>query len=613
MSAHPRTADLHDLVLGFLAAPRRGEIRRHVEACPACRGGVRRIESERHAISGALAADPDEEGLAALKRRLRTAVPSGRPSTVAWSRRISIAAAAALLLSLGWWTWPDAAPTTPLAPGPQEAAGEAPLPRDPMLRFLTERLRGPAGLKREVAALALWAGGPEGRQVLGEVLEKEPALRSAIPTGVPKAATAEDQAVLKRLDTVVMEFGFEETKLSDILSFLGDFTMIPCKADEEVEGALVTVKGKMTLREALDAIIKAAGYEWRVENGTVRVGERDVNLAGSCLLRTPTYPARRKAAATLVPRLGSDEPGERQKSAEGLAALGTAAELELWKGLDDSDPEIRQQCASILGRLYVPEPGAAPAPRPSPALAKVLGLHVDFDVANLPGRDFLAMLHGDHQLDLVVVDPLDREISIKVRDIPIEALARIVGGFNDRVLVGHGSVAVYIRKDRLASALPPPRGALRVDASIVEDLEKALDLFAAGKDARLDEFLPSAIPALRMLGTKRAAAEADRLEAMVDGRYWFVDRPAPGAGTPLAKRVRIEARADWKLNELAAKVSAAVGMPVEVEGELRPADAGLDLLVGEAPANEILKAAGLAAGRPLVVKNGKAVFGPPAR
>ena len=226
---------------------------------------------------------------------------------------------------------------------------------DPLDRLIAEA-KGPSNVRRELAARALAAyGGAAARKIAEAKVDRA--------LFVDHEFYAPDHRLQYKLRYMKIDLAFEESKLSDILQFVTDFTGAETILDPHVlqnvgPDKQISLKVRdLSVHDTLRRLGSRFGLSVFYRNGGVFLSDA-----------APTGPARlplRIGAAdatveVLIKALASDSIEERTEAAEALSRLNFAAEAPLWKALDSEDPDVRAHAVRLIRRLY--SPGAVSNP-----------------------------------------------------------------------------------------------------------------------------------------------------------------------------------------------------------------------------------------------------------
>lgn len=121
---------------------------------------------------------------------------------------------------------------------------------------------------------------------------------------IPLSARAEDTGSIVRGD---MESGgtyysvaFRNADLKESLRFLANVAGINMMIPEDVTGTVSTTFASATLRDAINSIVKANGYDYAIERGIWRIGKSDQFTTAGEDLKTETFRLRYASAKDLT-------------------------------------------------------------------------------------------------------------------------------------------------------------------------------------------------------------------------------------------------------------------------------------------------------------------------
>jgi hypothetical protein len=315
----------------------------HLERCGACATMVERLHSERRLVQRAATRPEGSIAPAGFPDLVARGMPTRRFSR---SFRVSVAgllAASGLLACLALVLL-----QRPVSPKENFAAQA---PKDPLDRLIQE-LRSSSTPRKTLALEALKAFG----EAAAERLEKE-GLDPALVRG-DAGLTADDQALQKQLYQVRTTIDLQNVPLAELLRHLGTVLGRPMVLVPPFEGGLkemVSFKVQdIVMDGALRLLLHPRERVYEVRGGKVRVTPRqDPPLYRAAPIRVLRDSSEGK---TLVSRLASHDPGERDQASAALRRLGFGAEPALWEGLDSPQAELRTGAGELLGRLYHPAP-----------------------------------------------------------------------------------------------------------------------------------------------------------------------------------------------------------------------------------------------------------------
>jgi hypothetical protein len=571
---HAPPEEIHDHAYGFRKSG-------HVASCPDCRAAADAVEAERRAIARALREETPE-------------APAGLLAGVALRPRgarlplLGLAAAAALLAGLAWLLFRAPGPNGDLAPA--DAGRQA--PHDAIDRLIGE-LRSPSALRREVAAHALKGFG----DAAAERLEKgkaDPALVDAC-----RGITPEARRAMKTLEEKRIDLAFENTKIEDILVYIRDSIGLNILVDAE-DGPLdhnrvLTLQARgITVAEALRRILAPLSdppLRFRVTDAAV------------VLLTSKDRPAAEARAPVRVRSDGAAvrrwtealATGERGRAALELRRLGFAAEPELWKALDLPNAEGRALAASLLRRLYDPNPD----PPGDPLREKLGSIRVTLDLENASFADFAASLSAVSEIPLVfdtraVPKPEEEMLSIKLQNIVMDGALRLALGPRGQGFVVVDDAVVITGADRTLRAPDSPFWTAPEEAKKLEALVEGLLSSSADRRASAErELLERGVPALGPLreaelafpGSLAARCRAVRRRIAQEKGAWLVDDRSGADLQPLAPAQH--ALLERKLGDVPADATirgALGGLGVAADlragGDVRSRFSGKELRLG---------------------------------
>ncbi len=392
---------------GLLDPGEEGELRAHLEGCPACAERVERLREERRLLERAARREPVPP--AALQAAFEDAVPRSRPA-----RRRSLvpfALAAALLLGL--------AGVLLYRPAPGDAPADAKrnVSEDPIDRLIGE-LKSPNPLRREVAALALTAYG----QAAAPNVQKANVDAAHFP-GI--RWTVQDPKVLEILRTTKLDLSFENERADVLVQAIGEklrlTIVVDAKGDPRWDPAKsVTFKTKdLSAYHCLKLFGSQFGLEVFAEDGQVILSTGRPPGQARAPIRIGN---RSETARELVRALEGPSEDERSRAERELARLNFAAEKELWPGLDSPFARARETCARLLRRLY-DRGQARPLPASSPAVKAALReKRVTLEMDDAPLTAFVDYLRQISLLNIHLVgidNPDQRRITLKGADLAL--------------------------------------------------------------------------------------------------------------------------------------------------------------------------------------------------
>lgn len=235
----------------------------------------------------------------------------------------------------------------------------------------------------------------------------------------------------------------------------------------DLPGRKVTVEGKRSRRETLDAVCAQAGVDYRFFYDALLVSTPErLWPPPPPPPRGPLAEAERARAERWIEELGSDAPEERAKALRGLKELGTAAVPLLEKNVSRGDSEIARRCGDLLrGALKPPFGGVFRAPAAErqrlegadAELAKALrDMAVSFKVQDIVASGALRLFLTPRQVRSRWTPAVDRiRITLDLQNIPGWALLSILcHAYGLDFMIEDGDVFVGT-KDEIERKLAP--------------------------------------------------------------------------------------------------------------------------------------------------------------
>lgn len=510
---HPTLEELHDMAYGFSPADA------HCEECDAT---LRAIEAEREFF--------------------RDALRSPAPSRV--SRWIPVAAAAALVLALGFSLLPRKLGTA----GTLGGAQEKPFGLDDLVREAASS----DATRARIAKKALRSYG-------GAAI---PALRKA---GQDKFADeladgGNDPDLRARLRSTRISLSFSDASLSDVAGFLTDFAGINVLIDPGFDPKITLDLSDETVEEAVAAIAHQAGGYYVLVDGVVRFQKNAPGAAGFLPVRLPSSG---DFAATIA-KLDDDSIEARDAAAKTLADAGFGAERALWDGLASKNDAVRASCVAALEKLYERRVGLAFDN--AVALETLRATKITMEYPNAPLPDVLEAVAQRSKVAIVSdaeIDWSQERVSIKVSEIVADGALLLILGPKDYGFVAMGNSIFVSKKDRL-----PIRTRARPQATLwlPEQHDALVSLLESADAVKLSKLGIEDVAAIRWAQGRVDPKTAEQLESAIQEILAKSERWSPDERVPIAKlanRVKLDLQ-EAPLDEILKELSAAAGMPIRV-------------------------------------------------
>ncbi|HLY73734.1 MAG TPA: hypothetical protein VKU80_06405, partial [Planctomycetota bacterium] len=232
---------------------------------------------------------------------------------------------------------------------------------------LMAEFRSPSKARKAMALEALKSFG----EAAAERLEKE-GLDPALVRGEAAPSTG-DLAVQQLTHQVRATIDLQNIPLRPLLRHLETVLGRPFAIDPSAEpmaGELISFKVQdIVMDGALRLLLEPRGRTYEARGSTVWI---KASSEGPSTYRAAPVRVLRDSSEgkTLVAKLGSKDPEERDQASAALGRLGFGAEPALWEALDSPQAQLRSAAGELLGRLYRP----APILGTSPAQARLRGM-----------------------------------------------------------------------------------------------------------------------------------------------------------------------------------------------------------------------------------------------